>query len=163
MDLPPQKRRFWEDGSPYEEERRMPFLTTPEWVAMQQMIPDRKLREIAMKLWEKSRANEVEWKREILPGPHSDLETGEYLSVDFPKSQIRVLYRAPQTGPDFVAMQLRSQNGVTFSELKAEEGETDWELLQGLYAEALRAATKWDEVLSDVERAIAKPGRIGVS
>jgi hypothetical protein len=48
-------------------------------------------------------------------------------------------------------------------ERKPEEGKSDWELLQGLYAEALRAATRWDEVLSDVERAIAKPGRIGVS
>jgi hypothetical protein len=133
---PPQKRRFWEGLSPNEEEQRMPFVTTPEWVAMQKMIPDRKLREIAMKLWEKSRANEVEWKREILPGPPSDLEAGEYLSVDFPKSQIRVLHRAPQTEPDFVAMQLRNQDAVLISELKAEEGETDWELLTGLYAEA---------------------------
>jgi hypothetical protein len=141
----------------------MPFLTTPEWVAMQKVIPDRKLREIAMKLWEKSRASEVEWKREILPGPPSDLDTGEYLSVDFPKSQIRVLYRAPQTETDFVAMQLRNQDAVLLSELKTEEGEADWELLTGLYAEALRAATRWDEVLSDVEMAIAKPGRIGVN
>jgi hypothetical protein len=36
MELPLlQKRRFWEDVTTYEEERRMPFITTPEWIGIQ--------------------------------------------------------------------------------------------------------------------------------
>jgi hypothetical protein len=39
MELPPpQKRRFWEEVNTYEEERRMPFMTTPEWVARQKIM-----------------------------------------------------------------------------------------------------------------------------
>lgn len=119
------------------------------------MIPDEKLRAIAARLLQRSQANEVEWKLPPLA------ENGEELHVVFPKSQIRVLFRSPETEPDFVVMEVWSDGGALISRLKAEEGGEDWELLRGLYSEALRVATKWDEVLSDVETAIAKPGKIG--
>jgi hypothetical protein len=119
------------------------------------MIPDAKLREIATKLWQRSQANEVEWKRFFLSG------SGEVLQIGFPKSQIRVLFRSPQTEPDFVVMEVWNTGNALISYLRAEEGDDDWDLLSGLYSEALRSATKWDEVLNDVESAIAKPGRIG--
>src|SRR5260370_851169 len=119
------------------------------------MIPDEKLREIARRLLKRTQAHEVEWKRLMLPG------SGEVLTVVFPKSQIRVLFRSPKTEPDFVVMEVWNEHNALISHLKAEEGDDDWELLSGLYSEALRSATKWDEVLSDVETAIAKPGKIG--
>jgi hypothetical protein len=120
------------------------------------MIADEKLRKIATSLWERSQANEVEWKR------HYNSRTGvDYLEVRFPKSTIRVLSVSPTTEPDFVTMQVCNEEGTLISQLKAEEDGDDWELLSGLYSEALRYATKWDEVLSDVEKAIATPGKIG--
>jgi hypothetical protein len=39
MELPPAlNRRFWEDMRAYHEERHMPFITTPDWVAFQKMM-----------------------------------------------------------------------------------------------------------------------------
>ncbi|MBI1918924.1 MAG: hypothetical protein HYS12_29900 [Planctomycetes bacterium] len=119
------------------------------------MTPNAKLRDIATKLLQRTQLNEVEWKRSFLEGDE------EVLHVVFPKSQIRLLFRSPATEPDFVVMEVWNERKALIAHLKAEEGDDDWELLSGLYSEALRSATKWDEVLSDVERAIAKPGKIG--
>src|SRR5713101_1372061 len=107
------------------------------------MIPDDNLRAIATRLLKRTQANEVEWRRVMLPG------SGECLRVVFPKSEIRLLFRSPETEPDLVVMEVWNKSDALISHLHAEEEGDDWELLRKLYSEAFRSATKWDEVLRD--------------
>jgi hypothetical protein len=122
------------------------------------MIPDDRLREIAKQLLARTRANAVEWKVDS-----DNTAGGAFLLLVLPHSQIRILSFSPKAEPDRVVMQVCNEAGRRVAELRADEGDEDWELLRQLHDEAYRYATGWDKVLSDIEDAIFKSGKIGLS
>jgi hypothetical protein len=120
------------------------------------MIPKEELHAIAHQLQEKTRANQAEWKI-----ARDDLAEEEVLQLGFPRSMVRLFLRSPNTEPDYAVLQLCNAKGERVAELRAEEGDSNWDFLRSLYEEAHRYATGWDEVLTDVQQAIRKPGKIG--
>jgi hypothetical protein len=140
-----------------------------EWC---EMIPKEMLRQIAEQLLEKSRANEVAWKREADTTPTLGIpmvpvvrarflpEPFEYV-LHLPNSQVRLKYNSRSTAPDNVVMRLCHSDGSEVGQFSAEENEDDWKLLADLYTEAHRSVTGWDQVVNDISRAVRENGLIG--
>ena len=107
------------------------------------------------RLLEKSRVDEVNWQ------PAPSRAEGAYV-VRFPRSGIAVQYHVPRTAVDWISIDFQNEREEPAQRFRVEEGDSEWEIARALYAEAERSATGADEILADIEQAIARPGKIGV-
>lgn len=112
-----------------------------------------------------------------VPAP-SRSEPPEYVyQLALPESRVLLTYTTPIIEADFITLRLLNADGVTVDEWRVEEpdydpdiGETleqadpdgDWRLMKGLFGEVHRQATGYDRVISDVEKALASLGVIGL-
>ena len=126
------------------------------------IIPEKKFREIANGLLERTKSAQVNWE------PDEKFE--DSYVVRLPKSTIAISQQSAGTGAlkfvgtpsNHFVLGLRDANDLQISEWEvAAEAEIDYRLLGELYREASRVATKWDEVLEDIERALQSKQRIG--
>jgi hypothetical protein len=122
------------------------------------MIDLDKLRDIAKRLLERSRKNDVHWQE--VEREHRGATGYE---VQLPSSMIRVEHRSPETEPDNILVIVCGQRGEIIASLDADASTPDWPLLNDLYAEAHRYVTGWDRILKDIDEAIQKPGKIGIA
>ena len=133
------------------------------------MISEDKYREMARRLLEKSRANEVGWKvvvpTDLFSKPNAppslQRRSKAAFQVTLPKSKIVLTFVSPPTESDFILLSILGTDGVEVDSWKIEEGTPDWELAMNLYSDARRVTGGWDDILKDVEQAIAKEGVIG--
>lgn len=109
------------------------------------MIPEQKYVDIAKGLLEKTKMNQVPWKK----------QSRVAFDVKLPQSEISIVYGNPPTEPDFIRLLLIGQNGYAVGEWLVQEGEDNWPLAWELYCEASRYVTGWDKVLQDVEQFLA--------
>jgi hypothetical protein len=89
---------------------------------------------------------------------------------------VLLAYGVPRADLDYVSLRLQNPKGETIDSWTVSEPDYDpehegieeadpngdWRLLQTLFSEVHRAATGWDKVLSDVEKALASAGAIGM-
>lgn len=120
-------------------------------------MTDDKVREIAQKLLEKSRARQVNWrKRGVFAGAGKNL-----YEVALPTATVAVGFRTPPTDPDEYLLRIDSR-GQNVKLLKvSDEGSRDWLLLSALYNEAERRVTGWDDVVREIEDALEGSEPIG--
>ncbi|MBY0458928.1 MAG: hypothetical protein K2V38_16440 [Gemmataceae bacterium] len=95
-----------------------------------------------------------------------------------PQSRIVVTYTIPRATADYITLELQNASGVTVDSWaldepdwgdpqnplppEAADPDGDWQRLAALFREVHRRVTGWDKVLSDVEKALASPGPIGL-
>jgi hypothetical protein len=121
---------------------------------MTSLVPEEKLREIAAKLLERTRAGEVAWE------PDDKYE--QSFAVTLPKSKIAISYRPQRQDPAVYLLSVRDPNDVEVGQWSVLTGKADdSRLMADLYQEASRGATKWDEVLKDIDTALRSKGQIG--
>ena len=112
------------------------------------------IREIAAKLLEKSRSNQVNWIESA--------ERGERFYTYFVVlrgSRLELSFRSPSTEPDVYL--LRIFNGDRpIAVWSVEEGDADFDLLQALDADALRCVTGSDRVLDEIESLLDQPDAV---
>ncbi len=127
------------------------------------MIPRGKVLEVLNSLMKKTRANEVNWQPS---GVNEHIYVvnfqNSYLSIegtvnknnqligDMKDSYEVRIYRSVDNSDTLVA---RYSFGPT---------DSDRALVSELYEQAGRVATGWDQVLEEIEEAVAHPGRIGL-
>lgn len=112
------------------------------------MIPVEKLREIATRLLDKSRAGEVHW-----------LENPDY-HVDFPHSSVVIGWVPSVVDEDSLCLVVRDGRR-RLGTLEAAPDSDDWFVLRDLYAEAERCVTGWDSVLGEIESKLHAKGVVG--
>lgn len=95
-----------------------------------------------------------------------------------PHSRVSLTYTVPRAAADTISLQLENPDGVAVDTWAMEEPdwgdpenprerdevdpEGDWDLLYGLFEVVHRRVTGWDEVVNDIEQALAGPGPIGL-
>lgn len=134
-------------------------------------MPLEKFRAICRNLLAKTKARQVNWIRN--QAKTDPPETGYFVLL--PESRVMIAYGLPLADVDYVSLRLQNAKGETLDSWTVEEPDFDsehdsidtadpdgnWRLLSGLFKEVHLAATGWDKVLSDVEKALASPGPIG--
>ncbi|HET6575678.1 MAG TPA: hypothetical protein VFG68_18910 [Fimbriiglobus sp.] len=125
-------------------------------------IPHEWFRTNAQALLAKTRAGQVNWVKRA--------ETEPRYEVVLPHSTITLSYTSPRVEPDFITLELFNENDLRVGSWSADKPDPDdgtpspdWVLLNALFDEVHRSVTGWDKVVSDIEQALAKPGRIGTS
>lgn len=113
------------------------------------MIPQEKLRDIATKLLEKSRAAKVNWLAD--PDFH----------VDFPSSRVVIRWVASVTDEDSLEFSVQDNRGRPLGVLEAYDGSDQWPLLKDLQMAAEKCVTGWDRVLVEIESNLDTEGIIG--
>ena len=123
------------------------------------MIPKNQLRQLIRKLLEKTQAGEVNWV------PHESDDFGCELLL--PATTVELTFSSPATDFDRVRVVLnendKSHGPVPVAEEVVAEGEPDWELYHGLYQEATKRVFHWDRVIGELESAVNKAGKIGLT
>lgn len=118
------------------------------------MIPQSKMLEILEHLLKRTKANEVNWQ----PSGVDDIT----YTVNFPHSFVSITTQDDRT---FEANFYKSspESDVIIGRLRTTgPGTHHWDLLPELYREAGRAATGWDQVLTEIEEAVGHQGKIGL-
>lgn len=121
------------------------------------MIPKNKIRELAGKLLEKTRAEQVRWTY------HPTVNYGCVLLL--PHSSFEIAFDSPPAEPDKLTVTLNKEDGgdsEAVAELTVVEGDQDWELYRSLFGEASRRVFGWDKVLDELQTAVNAPGPIGL-
>jgi hypothetical protein len=111
--------------------------------------------------------------------PAADGERETRYQLVLPKSRVVLTYGVPRAYPDFVTVQFLNPDGVVVDSWTVEEpdwgGEDDpkppsvadpdgnWEAAAGLFRAVHNRATGWDEVIRDIETAVASPEPIGAT
>ena len=123
------------------------------------MIPKTQLRQLIRKLLKKTQAGEVNW----VPSETDDFGCELLL----PASTVELTFSSPATEFDHVRVVLNENNQnhgpMPVAEEVVAEGEPDWEVFYGLYQEATKRAFHWDRVLDELESAVDKTGKIGLT
>jgi hypothetical protein len=120
------------------------------------MFPTDKLIAVLAALLERSKRDEVRWAR---AGDSGFGGGGAF--VQFPKSAIELEYHSSTHAPDLIRVYVRDENGALVTTLDTEEHRENWDLILGLWNEALRITTGWDRTLQDIERAINSQKIVG--
>jgi len=119
------------------------------------MILEEKLREIAMKLAEKTRSRQVAWL------PHEENE--RTVVVAFPHSGIRLSRVVEKfAATDTFKLTLTNDEGIPVASILIEESDSDWGIINQMYNTAFREATRWDAAVEDVEAALNVAGLVGI-
>ncbi|MEX2187346.1 MAG: hypothetical protein WD875_11145 [Pirellulales bacterium] len=118
------------------------------------MIPQEKIREICERLLAKSRTNRVNW-----------LQYGENgYGVRFSAGGIEIGFYSPPTEPDEIRVSVTNPDGRTVGQwLVSQDDDEQWPLFWGLYQDAERCVSGWDQVLNGIEAAIGSEGTIGIN
>jgi hypothetical protein len=120
------------------------------------MIPKERMIKLAEGLLEKTRNRQASWQ------PDS-LYDFSYI-LDLPHSRIRVaLDQKSNPFNKVVTLTVSDANDVGVGTLEGGMGEYDAHVLDELFTEASRVATRWDKVLEEVETALNSKGPIGLS
>ena len=119
------------------------------------MILEDKLREIALKLAEKTKSGQVAWL------PYEENE--RTVVVAFPRSGIRLTRLIEKFSPtDTFKLTLTNDEGIPVASLLIEEADADWGMTNQMYNTAFREATRWDAAIDDVEAALNVTGLVGI-
>lgn len=143
-------------------------------VSLETATPPEVLRGMSRDLLARTKARQVNWVPVVVP----DTEPPEYVyRLVLPDSCVTITYTTPMILSDFITLRFQNADGVTVDEWRveappydADAGETDesvdvvgdWRLMKGLFGEVHREATGYDRVISDVEKALASLGVIGL-
>lgn len=127
---------------------------------MTSIIPTDKFREIATEFLGRTKSGQVAWE------PDEKYENS-YV-VRLPKSTIAISQQPVQSAyivgatPSEFVLGLRDANDLRIGEWGADNNTgPDYQVLADLYREASRVATKWDEVLDDINKAMKSNSPIG--
>jgi hypothetical protein len=130
-------------------------------------VPVQKFRVYAQDLVKKTKVRQVNWRAKLT---HSDVPETTY-EVLLPQSRIVLRYVIPRASPDYIALEFHNSDDLIVDSWSVDEPDEDdpttdeiapdWRLLRELFMEVHRQATGWDQVLSDVEKALATQGTIG--
>lgn len=135
------------------------------------MIEIEKMRTIAKRLLEKTKSRQINWI------PQLPEELGCVLLLD--KSILTLRNIKPKAAADSIQLTLagldsevRAGSIAIFESIVGDnipedqfdsvQEREDSELLSELYSEATKVAYKWDEVIADIDGALARPGRVGL-
>jgi len=130
-----------------------------------------KLRDIARRLLIKTKAREVNWQSE------GGKDKACFVRLD--KSMIKLTYVVPPAEEDMIVLQVSPIGTGVLPELSAtlqaytdtpeslaqsisREDDQDSFLLSELYREAAKVAYHWDDMLTDIDLALSKPGVMGL-
>jgi hypothetical protein len=119
------------------------------------MIPVERLRPVITRLLEKSKKDEVQW---------TDFGTKQGIPeyrVFFGEASLGIGYYSPPTEPDVVTLWVYNASNELVTQWIVSDGQDDWGSLRELHLEAQRSATKWDQVLGSIEKALESKGPIG--
>ncbi len=98
--------------------------------------------------------------------PHDGYDYGCRLSLG--GLSVELIFQSPPADPDRVRVRINEFDGPSDSEhlvaeMTAEDGDRDWEAFYGLYQSASKEAFHWDRVLTELQTAVSRAGRIGRS
>lgn len=138
------------------------------------MIETERMRGIAKRLLEKTKLRQVNW----IPDPPDD-EEEHGCTLILGKSILILRNVKPKAEADSIKLTL-VKTGLELSPSSIASFESyvsdtipdaqydsiqqreDSQLLTELYSEATKVAYKWDEVLADIDGALARPGKVGL-
>ncbi len=130
-----------------------------------------KLRDIARRLLVKTKNREVNWQS------HGGEDRMCFVRLD--KSMIKLTFVVPPAEEDLIVLQVSPLTPSKMPELSASlqaysdspeslaqsvsrEDDQDSFLLSELYREAAKVAYHWDDMLTDIDSALSKPGVMGL-
>ena len=107
------------------------------------MILESRFSEIVEGLLRKTRQKKASWV-ETKGNPTSFM-------LKLPKSRIEIRRDSRPTVPGMIHLSIFNEEGKKVYSWTAQEGETRWEPLDGLYNEIVQNDTEWDKVWEDIE------------
>jgi len=113
------------------------------------MIPDDKLAKIVSDILDKTIARKIPWEE-------NDGPFGAFYSFPLPNAEVKVSYVTPVAEPDNISIEFNRKDGRTVGQVKAFEDDELWPIAKRLYDEIDRIVSRWDEVLEDVQKYLAK-------
>lgn len=138
------------------------------------MIETERMRGIAKRLLEKTKLRQVNWI------PDATDDTKEHgCTLILGKSVLVLRNFKPKAEADSIKLVLVKTgseiryasiasfesyvgDAITEAQYDSDQQREDSELLTELYSEATKVAYKWDEVLADIDGALARPGKVGL-